>query len=165
MLRRQSRFLSQEARNRVYVAIIRPVIEYGCPVFGNSPSTYLRALDTIQMRAARLFPEFQNRLDTLALRRDVSGLCQLFRIVDHTAPKLVQQRLQPNFLKVNRSTRNNTALNLRALEIPRSRTNFHQSSFLPHYARLWNQLSNETTFASDQKRSKDTTCENYGICK
>jgi len=158
MLRRQSHFLSQEARYRVYVATIRPVIEYGCPVFGNAPSTYLRALDNIQSRAARLFPDLSVRLDPLQLRRDVAGLCMLYRIVDHSAPLLVREMIHPSFLKVTRSTRTNTALSLRALQIPRSRTHFHQQSFLPHYGRLWNMLDNDITFAEDVKTFKNRCC-------
>ena len=39
MLRRQSKFLSEEARYRVYVATTRPIMEYGSYVFVNAPAS------------------------------------------------------------------------------------------------------------------------------
>jgi hypothetical protein len=147
MLRRQSRFLSQEAKYRVYAATIRPVLEYGCPVFFNAPKTHLDALDKIQERAAKLFPDLRHKLDSLGLRRCVSGLCQLYHIVEKSAPSALCRSIQPKFIRIARSTRTSDSLNLRSLNIPRSRTVAHQRSFFPRIARLWNKLDNETTFA------------------
>jgi len=39
MLRRQSKFLSEEAGYRVYVATTRPIMEYGSYVFVNAPAS------------------------------------------------------------------------------------------------------------------------------
>lgn len=147
MLRRQSSFLSQEARYRVYAATIRPVIEYGCTVFANAPSTCLSLLDQLQRRASRLFPDLSHKLDPLDLRRDVASLCQLYRIVDGSAPSALRKAINPKFLSVNRATRNTEAMNLRALDIPKSRTSLHQLSFLPRTSRRWNHLTGETAFA------------------
>lgn len=157
MLRRQSKFLSQEARFRVYVATIRPILEYGCPIFGTSPSSYLNTLDRIQERAVRLFPDLGHRLDPLPLRRDVSGLCHLFSIINHSAPLLVRQSLMPTFLRVNRATRTSETLNLRAIQIPRSRTASHQGSLLVRYGGLWNQLDNSVVFSENMAKFKNST--------
>ena len=156
MLRRQSKFLSEEARYRVYVATIRPVMEYGCPVFVNSPPGHLTALDKIQERAARLFPSLACKLDPLGLRREVSGLCQLYRIADGTAPLAVRRSIQPTFAfqSTRRVTRNNETLTLRAMDEPKSRTTAHQRSYLPHFTRSWNRLSDEETFAPTLKKFK-----------
>jgi hypothetical protein len=154
MLRRQSRFLSEEAKFRVYVATIRPILEYGCPVFANAPAGLLSILDRIQDRAARLFPGLARRLDPLSLRRNVAGLCQLHRIIDGTAPVALNRFIRPEFLRVQRVTRGNEALNLRSLQIRKSRTSAHQNSFLPYYSRIWNQLDNESTFATSTQQFK-----------
>lgn len=146
MLRRQSRFLSEQARYHVYVSCIRPVIEYSSPIFANCPEGYLRLLDRIQDRAMKLFPNLCGKLDSLTLRRDVAALCQLYRIVDHSAPPMVRQHVNPQFLQVNRRTRTTEALNLRSLQVPKSRTTAHQRSFLPQYTRTWNRLDTEDTF-------------------
>jgi len=50
MLRRQSAYPSRSARYHVYVSTVRPVMEYGSPVFGNVPRGYLGQLDKLQRR-------------------------------------------------------------------------------------------------------------------
>ena len=146
MLRRQSMFLSEHARFHIYVACIRPIMEYCCPIFVNVPSSTLGLLDRIQNRAARLFPTLREKLDSLALRRDVAGLCQLYRIVHGSAPPLVRNLLKVWPLRVNRSTRSSEAC-MGSLHPPSCRTAFHQNSFLPYYIKLWNELSDEVLFA------------------
>jgi hypothetical protein len=158
MLRRQSKYLSEQARFHIYVATIRPLLEYCCPVFINAPIGHLAAMDRVQARATRLFPSLSHRLDPLTLRRDLAGLCQLYRIVDHSAPALVRRLLKFDYLKVNRSTRASESTNLRALHIPKSRTTFHQQSFLPRMARLWNRLSDATVFADTMAKFKKQAC-------
>jgi hypothetical protein len=158
MLRRQARYLSEKARFHIYVATIRPLLEYSCPVFVNAPAGYLDAMDRIQLRAAKLFPTYSNRLDPLALRRDLAALCQLYRIVDHSAPALVRRLIKFDYLKVQRTTRTSESTNLRALHIPKSRTSFHQRSFLPRTARLWNRLADSTVFADTMAIFKKKAC-------
>jgi hypothetical protein len=159
MLRRQACYLSEKARYHIYVATIRPILEYSSPVFVNAPEGTLGVLDRIQNRAARLFPTLAHRLDSLELRRDVSGLCQLYRLVNQSAPALVHRHLRFKFLRVARTTRQSEATNLRALEIPRSRTVNHQRSFLPRYVRIWNKLENTTVFAESMSSFKKRACE------
>lgn len=146
MLRRQSRFLSEDARYHVYVSSIRPILEYGSPIFCNCPEGHLRLLDRIQHRAAKLFPSLSYKLDSLSLRRDVAGLCQLYRIIDHSAPPLVRRFIKPSFLAPSRATRTSESLNLRSLTLPKSRTTLHQRSFLPRFSRTWNTLHTEDVF-------------------
>ena len=87
MLRRQSPFLSEAARFQIYVATIRPIIEYGCPVFVNAAQYALDALDKVQERAQRLFPD--KKLDLLKLPRDVSDLCLLYSVISGSSPQPV----------------------------------------------------------------------------
>ena len=147
MLRRQARFLSEQARYHIFVAAIRPLMEYASPVFTNASVGCLTVLERIQQRAARLFPSLQHKLDSVRLRRDVAGLSQVYRIVDGTAPAAISNHLKLDFLRVSRTTRSTESTNLRALEIPKSRTEHHKRAFIPYYSRLWNNLSNDTVFA------------------
>lgn len=146
MLRRQSPFLTENARFHIYVSCIRPIMEYCSPIFMNVPSGTLALLDRVQSRAARLFPTVRDKLDSLALRRDVAGLCQLYRIVHQSAPRLVVDSLKVWPLRVSRTTRTSEA-SLGALEPPKSKTAFHQNSFLPYYINCWNNLSDDVLFA------------------
>ena len=120
----------------------------------------MNILDRIQARAARLFPSYRDKLDSLALRRNVSGLCQLQRIVRHSAPPLVTNYIKPVPLRVARSTRTSEK-SLGALQPPRSRTTFHQNSFLPHYIGMWNELSDEVLFAESLQKFKTGAVQHF----
>jgi hypothetical protein len=146
MLRRQSKCLSEQARYRIYVATIRPILEYASPLFVNAPDGTLRLLDKIQLRASRLFPTQAHRLDTLLVRRDIAGLSQMFRMVTGRAPTALQRHIPLQYLVVRRTTRASESINLRALQVPRSRTEHHKRSFLPYYARTWNTLSDNSVW-------------------
>jgi hypothetical protein len=159
MLRRQSRFFSERARYHIYVATIRPNLEYASPIFVNAPRGTLQLLERVQERAALLFPSFSSRLDSMELRRNVAGLSQLFRILDNTAPNSVQRHLKPKFHHVSRTTRHSESINLKALSISKSRTDHHKTSFIPSYSRLWNQLSDETVFADSLAIFKTRACQ------
>jgi hypothetical protein len=159
MLRRQSQFFSERARFHIYVATIRPNLEYASPIFVNAPEGTLRVLERVQERAALLFPSFQSRLDSMELRRNVAGLSQLFRILDNTAPNSVQRNLKPKFHHVSRTTRYSESINLKALSISKSRTQHHQTSFIPFYSRLWNRLSDEAVFTDSLASFKKRACE------
>ena len=158
MLRRQSPFLSEEARYHVYASCIRPIIDYCGPIFANAPVGSLRLLDRIQDRAARLFPTQVSRLDCLALRRDVAGLCQLHRIVHGTAPPMVMSHMGVEPLRTTRTTRQSES-SLGALQIPRSRSTFHKNSFLPYYIRIWNRLPERIVFQETLQAFKRMTAE------
>jgi hypothetical protein len=152
MLYRNRMFLSEQARFRVYVACIRPIMEYACPLFTNAAAYALRAIDKIDQRARRLFPSVS--IDPIRLRRDVAGLCTLYSIVHGRAPELVLNAVKLLPLPVSRSTRWSESVNLGALQVPRSKTESHKLSYIPYYIRLWNNLSNETVFANGPQQFK-----------
>ena len=156
MLRRQSKYFTERARQHIYVATIRPHLEYSSPVFVNAPAGTLRVLERVQQRAAKLFPSVV--LDSMELRRNIAGLCQLFKIIDNSAPISVMEHIKPKFASFQRTTRLSESVNLRALEVPKSRTEHHKRSFLPTYSRLWNKLGNETVFANSVANFKKRAC-------
>ena len=123
----------------------RPIFEYCSPITNNTPSTTLQLLEKIQNRAAKLFPSLAHKLDSLTLRRNIAGLSQLYRIVNGTAPQMLLNSICPKPLRSVRTTRQGEA-SLGALRLPRSRTDFHQKSFLPYYINLWNSLPDSTLF-------------------
>ena len=139
MLRKQSRFLSESARFHVYVACIRPILDYCSVIFVNVPPGTLQLLDNVQRRASLLFPSLRDKLDSLSLRRDVAGLCQLHRIVNGSAPSLLTETMRVEPLRSTRQTRQSES-SMGALQPPRSRTTFHQMSFLPYYIQRWNKI-------------------------
>jgi len=145
MLARNKLFFSPRARHQLYITCIRPIMEYACPLFVSSSENALNALDKIDARARRLFPDIP--IDSLRLRRDVAGLSVLYSMVKGCVPKLVSEAVEIRPLRVARTTRKTEAVNWAALEIPKSKTTAHQKAFLPYYIRLWNTLGNDTVFA------------------
>ena len=156
MLRRYSDFLSEKARHHIYLASIRPIMEYASPVFVNAPKYALGALDKIQRRAQRLFPSM--RLDSLELRRNVAGLCQLFNIMNCKAPSAVLARINPRVQPYHRATRLEETSNALHLFIAKSNTKLHQNSFLQHYSRIWNGLSTATVVCASMQSFKMAAC-------
>jgi hypothetical protein len=152
MLRRKRQYLSERARRHLYVALIRPLLEYGSPIFGNAANYALDAVDSVNKRAHKLFPSLP--LDSLCLRRHESALCLMYRIVHGTAPDLLTERLKPRIYVQSRATRSYERTNNFQMEVPRSRTKHHQLSFLPMYIRLWNGLSDECVFSKDLQTFK-----------
>ncbi|VVC97766.1 unnamed protein product [Leptidea sinapis] len=66
----------------LYKAQIRPHMEYCCHLWSGAPQYQLDPFDRVQRRAARIVgdPVLCERLDHLALRRDVASLCVFYRI-------------------------------------------------------------------------------------
>ena len=91
----------------------------------------------------------------MELRREVAEICQLYRIVEGTATAAVRHAMQPKFVanSMQRSTRNVESLNLRAIEMPWSRTLAHQRSYFPHFAAsaFRNNLDDEAVFSPTMK--------------
>lgn len=152
MLRRFKQYLSATARRHLYVALIRPLMEYGSPVFVNAPGYAIAALDRVQRSAHKLFPSHQ--LDSLSHRRDIAGLCLLYKICRDTAPTLLCDRMKPANRVPQRSTRQAIHANGCQLVIPKSRSEHHLRSFMPYFTRLWNGLPNIVVQESSLQRFK-----------
>ena len=142
---------------RIYVSTIRPIMEYGSPTFINAARYALCALDSVQKRAQKLFPT--KVLDSLELRRNVSGLTVLYSIVNSTAPVLVRQQIPTPLHLFARSTRLEQQINLRQLAIPKSGTLCHQKSFMPYFCRLWNTMPTKVVYAESDQEFKKLACK------
>ena len=79
-LRKAYRLLNHHGKTVVYKGFVRPVLEY-CPLVWSGAADYhLARLDRIQRRALKLIGP-GTIVDSLALRRTVSGLCLLFKLL------------------------------------------------------------------------------------
>ena len=142
LLRRQSPFLSESARYHVWIACMRPVMEYCSPIFAGAPAGLLDSMERLQRRAARLFPSKAHLLDPISIRREVAGLSQLHRIVHGTAPSMVRNLIKPVPFTNLRTTRGSES-GMGILNVPASRTTAHRQSFLPYFVRSWNKLPDD----------------------
>ncbi|CAK1595972.1 unnamed protein product [Parnassius mnemosyne] len=82
VLSRAGQYCMPAHRLQLYKAQVRPHMEYCSHLWTGSPQCQLLPLDRIQRRVARIVDDrvLSDRLDSLALRRDVASLCIFFRI-------------------------------------------------------------------------------------
>lgn len=142
-VRRLSRYLDDEGCTLIYNAQIRSIVEYASLVWSSCPPSHLQLLDKVQERMLRLVnskrPENQPMLfQALQHRRDVSGLCALYKVQVRELPQLASLRLEKTVTRVN--TREYQRRHEHEVQVPFARTELFIRSFQPHIARLWNQV-------------------------
>ena len=143
-VRRISYLLDSRGCSMLYNSQIRSLMEYSPLVWSSCPPSYLRLLDKVQDRARRLveFKKLEGELpiffQSLQHRRDVAGLCVLYKVQRLSNPHLSALRLR---------SAPQTGYNTRAshsvpheLEVPFSRTEQYMRSFHPRFSRLWNKV-------------------------
>jgi len=124
--------INQHDLLRIYISVIRPVVEYACPVWHTNLPKYLSDnIELIQKRALRtIYPGYhyemcldKSNITTLAARRDT--LCiDYFNKMKHSSHKL--NKLLPDNRDVPYNLRT-----LNILPVPRARTNRFKNSFIP----------------------------------
>ncbi|KAG0715103.1 hypothetical protein GWK47_012720 [Chionoecetes opilio] len=122
-------------------------MEYSPLAWSSCPPSYLRLLDRVQARAQRLArlkaPEAAAQIiQPLQLRRDVAGMCVMYKAHRMQLLQLAELRLNPR-ARPSHSTR--AAHNIdHQVTVPFARTEHYLRSFLPRYGRLWNTLVRQT---------------------
>ena len=120
---------------RCFFSFILPHFEYCSAVWSSAADSHLRLLE-------RAFNSVKFLLSDLDLdighRRDVGGLCILFKVVNDVHHPL--HKFLPRFYQPARFTRYSEAVNSMAFEIGRHSTSQFSRCFLPHFCRLWNTL-------------------------
>jgi hypothetical protein len=138
--------LNRLSLERIYMGLIRPLLEYGDIVW-DSPAEYLDTLESVQLNAARIVVGATARCstqglynetgwETLANRRSHHRLTLFYKIVNGKAPAYLVN-LIPNLVQAR------TNYNLRNrgdIDIPRTRLAIHTNSFIPSTTRAWNEL-------------------------
>ena len=123
-------------------------MEYAPLTWSSCPPSYLGLLDKVQNRAQRLIhgkmtPGLQPLpLQSLQHRRDVAGLCAIYKIHRESAPHLAKLR-QPWATPIPHATRD-AHTREHQLTVPFSRTETFLRSFIPRYTRLWNTVVRQT---------------------
>ena len=83
-LRKAVKVLDHKGRTAAYKGFVRPMLEY-CPlVWSGAADGHLRRLDKVQKRALSLLGQ-GTIVDSLVLRRTVSGLCFLYKLLSGPA--------------------------------------------------------------------------------
>ena len=105
-LRKAFQVLDHKGRTVAYKGFVRPMLEY-CPlVWSGAADSHLRRLDKVQKRALALIGP-GTVVDSLALRRTVSGLCLIFKLMSGPWVPTLQPLLPPTLNNIdNPRTRN-----------------------------------------------------------
>ena len=155
-LRRMARYLDAKGCEILYNAQIRSVMEYSHLVWLSTPPSYLKLLDKIQERVQKLVNSKLGNNDSpihfqsLQHRRNVSGLCVYYKIQVQAAPHLLDLKLPP--ARLSYDTRNSRNIKYK-VQISFCRTETHLRSFVPKYARIWNNIISD--FPNDKLRSME----------
>ena len=141
LLRRARPFLLPSALATIYKSHVRSRMEYCSPMWLGAPVTFLRRLDSVQSKAAKLLgPKVSSNLQTLAHRRGVSGFCLFHRILHGTAPSPLLDLRPPSHVSTStRSMRHARP----ALTAPRTRSSdarYWTRSFLNIFTNSFNTL-------------------------
>ncbi|XP_045511061.1 uncharacterized protein LOC123705984 [Colias croceus] len=141
VLCRAGQYFTSHHRLKLYKAQVRPHMEYCSHIWAGAPQQYLLPFDRIQRRAVRLVnePSLTDRLDTLALRRDVASLCVLYRIYYGECSEELFGTL-PAAEFHHRTARHRQQYHPHHLDCWQSTTVRFKRSFFPRTTDIWNKL-------------------------
>ncbi|KAI8518059.1 hypothetical protein Bbelb_040760 [Branchiostoma belcheri] len=146
MLRRCLRISSNAAKERAYMALVRPSLEYGCSVWDPHTKDQVSRVEMVQRRAARFVCSDYRRTSSvssmlqnlgwqsLEVRRKIARQVMLYKIIHNAVSVPHSTRIVP---VARCSRRINHTQTLQAIA---SRTNFYRLSFFPRTIREWNEL-------------------------
>ena len=140
-IRRVSHLLDARGCSTLYKSQVQSLMEY-CPLSWDScPVTYLNKLESVRKRAQRLIfskltgeDQQQYRLPPLSHRRNLVGMCVMYKVHKLGVPHLSSLRCDAATTTQRRTRRANESL----LRVPPSRSEQHLRTFLPKFTRLWN---------------------------
>ena len=141
--------LDPTALCRLYVSLVRPILEYACQVWDPYTQKCINEVESVQKFALKISSHcwrtnYDNLLDifhlpSLAERREYLRLITLHKIL------LGKFTFPPNILlpkQITHDTRNARSNN-NAYSIPFARTLSFKSSFVPRTVAVWNNLGEE----------------------
>ena len=132
-------------RRILYLALVRPILEYGSTTWHPLNKTLANRLESCQRFACRVILQswkashddllLKTDLPLLSKRRDIATLCHLFKIVHDlcSSPNPFKPHPRPNLRNLNSC----------ALDPPFCRLTLSQRSFYPYAPTLWNYLPEE----------------------
>ena len=158
-LGRHKFLLDRKSLKKMYTTFILPLLEYGNIVWDNCSMENSKAIESIQLDAARIITGAtkvcsiqklyeESGLEPLQNRRIRQKLCQLLKIINGLTPfylrTILPERVQQQSRYILRNSNN--------FSMPIARTTSYYKSFLPLTLRSWNSLD-ETTKQSPKVSS------------
>jgi hypothetical protein len=169
IMRRISRDLPRTCLERLYLTMVRPILEYGGILFDGCPDTYLKKLDKVQREAALVctgayrHTKTENLMaelgwDSLHLRRANQKLCLMYKIQKNLAPPYLIASCPPLVGEIS----NYELRNAENISLPPGKKTGYSNSFMPSAIRMWNKLNPDTkgrgSLDSFKYHLKKSTC-------
>lgn len=140
----------------IYIAFIRPVLEYSDVVWDNCSEKDAKLLEDIQVEAARIITglrcnssrtKLYDELgwDLLQTRRKIHKLILLFKIINGLSPQYLYELLEPYRPPVHTY---NLRTSYAQFKIPQIRTTSYMDSFFPSTVKQWLDLPDHIRNAS-----------------
>ena len=148
LLRKTARLLDSSGRLTLYKGFVRPVLEYAPLVWLGAAPTHLSRLDHVQHRALRLIGG-DVVLQSLRLRRCVSGLSYIYKLLSIPGPAQLLRMLPPRpapSMPLHRTRRQQAEYHAYQLvnELPAASNDLLRRSFPYGLLNMWNCLPSDT---------------------
>ncbi len=139
--------LDKTSLERLYIAYVRPLLEYGSQVWTNISDREKSSLEEVQTRAARIVLGVKKGTSptmmikelgwtSLEQRRTMQRLTLFFNILKGRVPELLTS-LKPSQIRTRTSY---STRKITDLDLPRSKTESHAKSYFPQVVKDWNKL-------------------------
>ena len=143
--------LDRKSLETIYIAFIRPLLEYADVIWDNCTQYEKNELEKIQIEAARIATGATklvsiNNLykeicwDTLQKRRDDHKLSLFYKMYNNISPGYLSSLIPQQVDAISRYNLRNS----NDLQTIRAKTSLYYNPFLPSTLRQWNNLSIET---------------------
>ena len=163
-MRKLKHTVDRKTLNSIYIAFIRPKLEYANVIWHDCSQADSDLLEGLQLDAARIVTGAKkgtshDRLylevgwQTLSERREIAQLIQFHKMINQDTPDYLCQ-LVPN--SVGERVRRINLRNKEKLSSVKCRTSKFKNSFLPNVVNLWNNLKEEQSTVTDLSSFKNT---------
>ena len=163
--------LDRKSLETIYIAFIRPILEYADVIWDNCADYEKEQLEKIQNEAARIatgttkLVSIENLYkeicwDKLQKRRNDHKLSLFYKMYNHIAPEYLSSLIPPQVETLSQYNLRNA----QDLRNTRTRTTQYYESFLPSTLRQWNNLQIETRQCDSLNSFKRVLNKDKNMC-
>ena len=131
--------LDRKSLETIYIAFIRPLLEYTDVIWDNCTQYEKKELEKIQIEAARTATDKEICWGTLQKRRDDHKLTLFYKMYNNISPGCLSSLIPQQVDAISRYNLRNS----NGLATIRAKTSLYYNSFLPSTLQQWNNLSIE----------------------
>ena len=168
-MKRAKGYLNLHCRKFLFNALMKPIFEYCCSVWGNAPNDQLLRLLRVQKRCGRLILDAR-LLENCAQKFQklkwlpidgiirIKKLCMMFKIVNKECPDYFTS--YRSYIQNTKSYNTRLSSN-NALAVPKCRSNAGLRTFHARSSRLWNRLDDKLKNMTNESNFKKHLLERF----